>query len=160
METLPYRQYRIKVDGSGRLTTRNRIHLRPLVPTSNSSALPPPSSRLIIPSESIVPPTQPMFTSTPNRPVNIVGKTTDPIPLTGPRPQAEASSLEEIQKSQAHQPQHNATTQISQPQNNPDLSETVPYDMTTENPATRRSTRPRAQPKRLSPTFHGKTYEK
>ena len=30
-EALPHRQYQVKMDGSGRVSLRNRIHLRPLL---------------------------------------------------------------------------------------------------------------------------------
>ena len=43
VETLPHRQYRVKVNGSGRLTLRNRRFLRP-VPSQPSGRVIPPSS--------------------------------------------------------------------------------------------------------------------
>ena len=63
VECLPYRQYRIKMDSTGRLTLRNRRHIRPnhistlvsnrdpLIDTTRSTSIPPSTSQTSITSD-------------------------------------------------------------------------------------------------------------
>lgn len=44
IEALPHRQYRVRVDGSGRVTLRNRRFLRPTTAGNNNTASTPPQS--------------------------------------------------------------------------------------------------------------------
>jgi transposase InsO family protein len=56
VEVLPHRQYRIKVDGSGRVTLRNRRFLRPIPSSSASPTMIPSASGYSRPTNDTAPP--------------------------------------------------------------------------------------------------------
>ena len=151
VEVLPFRQYRVKYSGSGRLQVRNRQHLKPFVPQSVSSY--PQVSSIVIPEDNIV---LPVHTSTPHRP-NSGGTPSGPLE----EPSWRASLTPEAETVIARPPVAapvDPVAPIDQPPTLHDASDTIPYDITSENPDFRRSTRPRRQPVRLSPKFQGKTH--
>ena len=83
VEVCPFRQYKVKVHGSGRYTIRNRIHLKPLLVFRPTTTLqkPPPVG---IPS---LPPTAP-----PTAPTSRADPTSDSASSTGPSSYASAQS--------------------------------------------------------------------
>ena len=61
VEILPYRQYNIKLDGSGRITLRNRRHLRKFTPFYSKAKMPPQPYKgepAHIPTTNTCPPTE------------------------------------------------------------------------------------------------------
>ena len=91
MQKLPFRQYHVKIDGSNRLTLRNRKFLRRIEPVCRHR--PPPLSSITLPSN-----TQP------------VSSTTEPIPSMNNEPQPNTPVLsqpeiEEIPAVSVEQPQ-------------------------------------------------------
>ena len=83
VEVCPFRQYKVKVHGSGRYTIRNRIHLKPLLVFRPTTTLqkPPPAGT---PS---LPPTAP-----PTAPNSRADPTSDSASSTGPSSYASAQS--------------------------------------------------------------------
>ena len=164
VQVLPYRQYRVKYDGSGRLQIRNRQHLRAFVPPHNTPSYPPIPS-VIVPDASSPPSTPstppPAHASTPIRhqqsaitaPPSLQGTPSQPTFHRTPTPQ-HTQPLNEINNEMTIAPPSNDT---AVPQtHNPDQSETIPYNIT--DPMIRRSTRYRQPPERLSPKLKGKTH--
>ena len=178
VEALPFRQYRIKYDGSGRLQVRNRQHLKAFIPPSTHNSYPAAPS-IIIPDNNTP---APALASTPIRPNQEANRNTlppswnaSPTPphITVPQPQNHGTpmaapntpatatppaipSATPSATPAAERPQHTTSTPVPN-QNNPDLSQTVPYAMTDQLDL-RRSTRPRNPPSRLSPKFKGKSH--
>ncbi|KAK8402037.1 hypothetical protein O3P69_001252 [Scylla paramamosain] len=68
VEALPYRQYTVRLDGSGRISLRNRKHLRPV-----AESTPPPAPPTLRPPTTtpaqVSTPTQPQLRSAPRRQV-------------------------------------------------------------------------------------------
>ena len=83
VEVCLFRQYKVKVHGSGRYTIRNRIHLKPLLVFRPTTTLqkPPPAG---MPS---LPPTAP-----PTAPTSRADPTSDSASSTGPSSYASAQS--------------------------------------------------------------------
>ena len=151
VEILPFRQYRVKYSGSGRLQVRNRQHLRPFVPQSVASY--PQASSIVIPEDNIA---LPAHTSTPNRP-NLDNPRSAPLEV----PSWRANLTPEDETVIARPPVAVPAAPVAptdQPPTPHDASDTIPYDITNEYPDLRRSTRHRRQPARLSPKFQGKTH--
>ena len=84
VEVLPHRQYRIRVDGSGRVTLRNRRFLRPVAENSTRTATASP-----FPSGPATPPSCPA--TTPSSPTTSPSSPTASIPLP-PGPAQPATS--------------------------------------------------------------------
>ena len=126
VDALPHRQYHVKVDGSGRVTLRNRRFLRRIAESSTTATLPPVSAATLpavatppgatppaiatLPATATIPPsdtTQPADTTSPAAATSPVVTTPDdrrsPPPATPPNdrqpPQAnESSSNERVPK--------------------------------------------------------------
>ena len=173
VEVLPFRQYRIKYDGSGRLHVRNRQHLRPFVPPVNSIPPYPAAPSLLVPSQPPASPSAPpslvsrklpapAHESTPIRSDLVTSRDLGPPPSwrsgtvvddSGTQPQLATGTSTSPNDSRADDTLVPRTTQTQ------DLSNTIPYDISTElPPSVRRSTRPRHPPSRLSPKFVGKSH--
>ena len=106
VESLPYQQYKVKMDGTGRLTLRNRKFLRPFTPLFKAPGLPlftprwessplPPSSPLETspskgPGESSMPTSPPPAPNSSRKPGEDQGSTPTP-----PSPQASRSTSTE-----------------------------------------------------------------
>ena len=153
-ESLPYRQYFVKVDGSNRPKLRNRIHLKPYVPIDNSITI-PKKSTIHIPEFPETP--QPVHTSTPTR-SNIV---TPPfVNNTDPtwRPTTTLASPNTTVVPQIPL----LSTSNDTPRAPTTNDSTIPYNITnsTIDPptTTRKSVRFRQQPQRLSPKMKGKSH--
>ena len=164
---------RVKVDGSGRPWLRNRIQLRPYVPRSPPPLSTTPSSSIVIPEgpplqtppaqapplqtpTTQIPPRvstpQPVYASTPNRSERVAPRAVD-------EDSTWRMSLPSTQHPQATLSTPRTSTRSTQPIPS---DSTIPYDMTVHNeiplPGIRRSTRPRTEPKRLSPKMKGKSH--
>ena len=168
VETLPYRQYRVKYDGSGRLQVRNRQHLKAFVPLTGVPAYPATPS-LTIPDVSTMPqPPVPNHESTPIRPDQATaGRPRSPswptsLSLNSPHttavhhdapnttpPSRRNTTIDDHASS--HIPSESINTIPYQ-----ELSTTIPYDLS--EPLLRRGTRARLPPVRLSPKMSGKTH--
>ena len=166
VQALPYRQYRVKYDGSGRLQIRNRQHLKAFIPPSTPNLYPTAPS-IIIPDDNTPAPAlaSTPIRSTPNRnnvPLSWHASPTPPINNAVPGPQNQmipstAPDTPNIAPPPATTGPQNNETLIPVPHQNPDLSQTIPYDMT-EHLDLRRSSRNRNPPTRLSPKLKGKTH--
>ena len=165
-EVLPFRQYRVKYDGSGRLQVRNRQHLKAFVPPSAGPSYPPTPTTLI-PNEDVTIST-PALASTPIRSVRATIHPSSP-PTWRASPASNPSNNNNIPyHSVSHLPPNNSTqddstiTIVPDTQQSPqdqDLSSTIPYDITQPEPVgLRRSTRTRNAPPRLSPKLRGKSH--
>ena len=166
VEVLPFRQYRVKYDGSGRLAVRNRQHLKAFVPPSTNVSAYPAAPTFLIPNDDIPPP---VFASTPIRSEQDNSRNLTPpswrtTAVPSPTPTNVAAPVLPAEPPvpvpdtppTLHQPQHEAL--IHAPQSDtPDLSNTIPYDLT-EYRDLRRGTRTRNPPIRLSPKLRGKTH--
>ena len=165
MKCLPFRQYEVKVDGSGRQTTRNRIHLRPLKAVPDVRPVTPPMNSIVLPGDepithprsTVISAPQPMFTSTPTR-------------ATLENGHNQKKSDQAPEQDSFHSPiTHDTTTP-----NVCNESPTIPYDNTSAllhpnassgtdaspmtTPQLRRVVRSRLPPSRLSPKLYGKTH--
>ena len=182
VEVLPFRQYRVKYDGSGRLQVRNRQHLKPFVPPANSIAHHPPTPSLVIPDQ--IP--APYRTSTPIRSDLVIPRQLDrnrpwsadtETIMASPQPQQPSTTTVDIETMVAPSPQTPITSQpdnarkhdadftspstLEAPESD---SETIPYDMSKELPPEiveniRKSTRIRHPVLRLSPKLRGKSHK-
>ena len=168
VEVLPFRQYRVKYDGSGRLQVRNRQHLKAFVPPTSIPAYPAVPS-LTIPDVDTTPrPPVPAHESTPIRPDQVTtGRPRSPswptsLPLNSPHttaayrdapntaPPSDRNSTI-VNDHTTHLPNESLHTVPCQ-----ELSTTIPYDLS--EPLLRRGTRARLPPVRLSPKLSGKTH--
>ena len=166
VEVLPYRQYRVKYDGSGRLQVRNRQHLKAFIPPSSHNPYPAAPSTIIVEDKpsSPPPPPSPALASTPIRPNPEIARNMIPPSLhasptpqhqTNPAPQYQPHTVTSITPPAADQ-QHNTRPAAPVQPNAPDLSQTIPYNLTEH--FLRRGTRTRNPPARLSPKLKGKTH--
>ena len=166
VEVLPYRQYRVKYDGSGRLQVRNRQHLKALIPPSSHNPYPAAPSTIIVEDKPSSPPTPPppALASTPIRPNPEIARNVIPPSLhasptpqhqTNPAPQYQPHTVTSITPPAADH-QHNTRPSAHEQPNAPDLSQTIPYNLTEH--FLRRGTRTRNPPARLSPKLKGKTH--
>jgi len=92
VEALPHRQYRVKVDGSGRVTLRNRRFLKP-IPSRTTRPAPTPSSGNTLPPTGSTPPpacSSPPPTSGASPPAN----STPPSAISAPAPDSNTMSSE------------------------------------------------------------------
>ena len=169
VEALPFRQYRVKYDGSGRLQVRNRRHLKAFVPVTGVPLYPTTPS-ITLPEDDISTP-QPTHASTPIRPGQTsAGHVSPPSWLTSPAPATPDCHPHDVVPQNiptiAPSSQRDITAvndgpvspsvNNSQPVQNGDLSSTIPYDLS--DPLLRRSTRTCHPPARLSPKLSGKTH--
>ena len=53
VETLPHQQYRVRVQGSGRITLRNRQYLRKIIPLQSALSIPLPIVEVAVPSQTV-----------------------------------------------------------------------------------------------------------
>ena len=181
VEVLPFRQYRVKYDGSGRLQVRNRQHLKPFVPPANNIAPHhPPTPSLLIPDDQIP---APVRTSTPIRSDLVMPRQfdrnlpwradTETIMASPQRKQAPSPTTRtvDIETMIAPSPQPPSTSQPDGVRNqHPDAftlpapvdaseSETIPYEISKELPENvRKSNRIRRPAPRLSPKLRGKSH--
>ena len=180
MEVLPFRQCRIKVDGSGRLTVRNRVHLKPFIPPT-TAAIPAPSPVITIPEctpNTLTP--HPVCASTPKTqdvasarnnyfPRNPLYSSSPPTAVA-PITHDSARSPTNPQVIQStHEPTIMPTNTTTIPNDSatipyeldttiiPRNSTTIPYEITSELPV-RQSSRVRKPPSRLSLKLQGKTH--
>ena len=187
VEVLPHRQYRVKVDGSGRPWLRNRVQLKPYVPQTVPPTATTPSASITIPevtpaapsaqippSQRIPPPQIPQTQAPPPQGTPLRVHPPRPVYASTPNNGSDRvsdnttwrSSLpaEPTARSLLPVPQPTMSTRrrdipsFGAPIQPALLDATVPYDMTSEAPVMRRSTRSRVPPQRLSPKMKGKTH--
>ncbi|KAK8372773.1 hypothetical protein O3P69_019987 [Scylla paramamosain] len=83
VEALPYRQYTVRLDGSGRISLRNRKHLRPVAESTPPPAPPtlrpptPPAAQPTTTPAQVSTPTQPQLRPAPRRQVRRPGWLSD-----------------------------------------------------------------------------------